>query len=109
NHLQSARTYLEKVCHVEFPGTSRAWDEFQTFAQIRNLLVHEGGIVTHSGRGKGVVEYLRGREDLSLEKFAGGGGEVQVTKAFCQQVIARATPFFNDLYGAVYRPLAAGL
>ena len=86
--LQSAKTYLTRL-GVNFPARDSDWQVIRNYGEIRNKLMHEGGLLSESGE---LTAYALSKQIVSGRN----GRELVLTRSFCEEVV-------NNLEGFVLR------
>ena len=77
--LDRAKTYLTKL-GVDFPAQDSDWQVIRYYAEIRNKLMHEGGLLPESGS---LTEYALSKQIVS----GWNGRELLLTRPFCEEAV----------------------
>jgi hypothetical protein len=91
NGIQRACTYLTRVCRIDFPEKSDEWKLLQDYNQLRNVVVHNRGIMeTGNSHLASLVE------DSPLLEI-GNSDVIHLDRDFCPGVLHTAAEFFRQL------------
>ncbi|GAG69304.1 unnamed protein product [marine sediment metagenome] len=88
------QTYLKKVAKIDFPDQTSSWDDIVSYNHIRNFIIHNGGRLDNSNRGKEVESFITDRPSMNLDHLK----NIQFSKDFCPEVIGTLKSFFGDLF-----------
>lgn len=89
NGIIRARTFLCKVCRVDFPDSSEEWKQLKEYNQLRNVLVHDNGI----DLGNHLTVLLESSPGLKV----GEDRSVHLERQFCPEVLATVRRFFGQI------------
>lgn len=65
-----SQVYLEKVCSVDFPSGGNDWQQIIKLNRVRNLIVHEQGVIRNKSKnpGKKTFNIVNETDGLSIER-----------------------------------------
>ncbi len=93
--INRARKYLIEVAKINFPDT-RQWQNFQAYHKLRNLIVHNNGVIKPEDTSIAFIEALK-HPGLHFQVYIGVKERViKLNDAFCKQAIENIMSFFEE-------------
>lgn len=91
------QTYLKKVVQTSFPDQSNSWNEIMFFNDIRNVIVHRGGVVEKDS--------IKARIEKSQYMTVDHHNVVQLLPKFSEHAVVVIREFFEELFEHLDRNL----
>lgn len=96
--IDRARKYLVKVVEIDFPSQADSWSEIRRIQNIRNLFVHNDGVLKGNDSDKSSIkEYIANSNYLKLDQFE----KIVIERGFTDYCLQQFGLFFDKLCDAV--------
>lgn len=92
-----AQTYLKKVVGIDFPDTTKHWNEIHYFNSIRNFIVHNNGQLNNKKRAEALKTYIKTKKSLTLDSH----NRIEISIAFISEELDTLEAFFKDVFLAI--------
>lgn len=80
--INACKTYMTKVCGLQFPSENAEWGRIKNYEAVRNVIVHRRGKLRR-GKDKKVRKFLENSKTAKLET----NDRLTLSFAFCVEVI----------------------
>lgn len=97
--LQRAQVYIEKVAGASFPKND-SWAIISSYREIRNQIVHNGGILSKEGNKK-LSEFARLKKLVKGHDTRGRGQLLCVPPEACTELLSAIQSFLEELHRSV--------
>ena len=103
--LDKVQRYLRKVVQVDYRfSKSSSWERIKGHQEIRNLLVHNGGLLDESERSDKVRKFIKHRRiSISIEE-----GSLSIQKDYIKELITDLQQLLTDMFDALKKANKAG-
>ncbi len=64
--LFRAKDYLIKIANINFPDSSKEWNDIVLYSKIRNIIVHNSGYVDKKNTDKNILHFINGKENITI-------------------------------------------
>jgi hypothetical protein len=108
--FEKAKSYLTKICEIDFSSLNPEWNYLQNAKDLRNVLTHNQGefLQTNEKKSKRLMELIRQKDYLEFEPnetyenneeeyYSKDGKIIIKSKEFNEELIDNASQFFNKL------------
>lgn len=95
NGIFKAKTYLKKVAKIEFPDQITSWGNIVNYNKIRNLIVHNDGLLDSEKKYKEMKKLIETNElliTISEQR------KIMLSEKSCPEVIKDIESFFKELF-----------
>lgn len=99
--ITKSKIYLEKVCGLKSPFTTKSWNVIQQLNRIRNILIHADGFILKGNKKD--FNTCRNLTDISISKYRDDGHVIEFGKEFCFFALGEIDTFFNSLYDSMMK------
>lgn len=88
--INRAKIFMKKVCKFNLPEES-LWESLVRLSEIRNTIVHNGGIVKNEELRKFIDE--QGRKEISCSLY----GKIDISPEYCTKVLESVFVYLRKL------------
>ena len=99
------KRYFKKVVQVDYQfSKSSSWERIRGHQEIRNLLVHNGGLLDESERSNKVRRFIKHRRiSISIED-----GSLSIQKNYIKELITDLQQILTEMFDALKKANKAG-
>ncbi|MBI4231956.1 hypothetical protein HY605_01875, partial [Candidatus Peregrinibacteria bacterium] len=80
--ILKAQAYLKKVVGITFPDQTPSWKDIVAYNHIRNLIVHNDGVLDNNDNSEKAESFIKGKTSVTLKPI-GKYKRIQFSKDFC--------------------------
>ena len=108
--LEKAKSYLTKICKVDFNKLNPEWNHLQSVKDLRNILTHNQGefVQSNDKKSKRIMKLILSKNYLDFESneiyenneeeyYSKDGKIIIKSKEFNEELIDNSSSFFNKL------------
>jgi hypothetical protein len=92
--IERAKSYLIKVCAIQFEDGCHEWTEIQKLNYIRNCIVHAEGNVDHTHSPSKLRRLVKNTKGVTLENDR----YLSIDKAYLESAITWVDDFLQDIH-----------
>ncbi|MFA4935495.1 MAG: hypothetical protein WC568_06635 [Candidatus Methanoperedens sp.] len=92
--IEKVKNYLNEVRYFDISkhNKTKTWPEITNIRKIRNLIVHNDGILDRLDKDKAIRKYIAGRSDISIK-----GDEIIIDPDYCRHVVDTLEKFHTEI------------
>jgi len=96
--LEGFKKYAVKVMNLNFDFNSQVWQYIVGIHELRNCLVHNGGVIEDYNKKAVIEDFVRRnlKFDVRDERW------LEITFAGCDEAIDKVDEFFNEITGLAF-------
>lgn len=94
--IYKAKLFLQKLCEIDFPESSNAWQRIEMLNKIRNCIIHTDGDIQKANSSEKLKNIIMNSADLSLKD----NQFIELSDKYIRDTIQVIEVFVFDLYKA---------
>ncbi|WP_428909064.1 hypothetical protein [Niallia sp. Krafla_26] len=93
--IEKAQVYLKKIAGLKFPDQSSEWNHIKKCNKVRNILIHNGGIIENNN--KNVIKEIETLNSVFIVNNF-NRNEINLTASFCFEFINSVREVLRKVY-----------